>query len=91
MGSQFSDEQTLHATICEIERGLFHIVYRVHGKGLGKHSLPRYEVGACASDAQMRVERQARECGFGLIVWDDQVAVPAMHVPVAGQDVQLSR
>ena len=40
MGSQMPEERMLHATLCEVERGLFHVFYRMEGAGLGKHRLP---------------------------------------------------
>ena len=89
MGSQMTEAQTLHATLCEIERGLFHVVYRMDGKAFGQHALPRYEVGTCASDARSRVERHAQACGYNLIVWDEAVEMLPIHVSVASQDIQL--
>jgi len=78
MGSRIINEQMLHATLYEIERGLFQVVYRVGGVKLGKHHLPRYQVGTCAADAQMRIEQCARECGYETVVWEPVFAEPVM-------------
>jgi hypothetical protein len=90
MGGQVKDEQMVYATLCEIERGLFHIVYRMNGKGLGHHPLPRYEVGACEAEARLRVEQRARECGYDFVVWDTALAEPPVRVPASQQDARLT-
>ena len=51
MGIQLQDGRVLSATLCEVERGLFYVTYAMDSVGLGKHLLPRYQVGTCASDA----------------------------------------
>jgi hypothetical protein len=71
MGSQMIEERMLHATLCEVERGLFHVAYRMEGTGLGKHHLPLYQLGTCASEARLLIEQQARENGYTSVVWDD--------------------
>jgi hypothetical protein len=76
VGIQLADGLMLSATLCEIERGLFYVTYTVDGVGLGKHLLPRYQVGTCASDAQRRIEDRARECGFRAVIWESAVANP---------------
>jgi membrane-bound lytic murein transglycosylase B len=68
------EERTLFATLCEVELGLFHVTYRVDGVGFGNPNLPRYEVGATASQAQRRIEQQARECGYSAVVWETAFA-----------------
>jgi hypothetical protein len=78
MGIRLADGLILSATLCEIERGLFYVTYTVDGVGLGKHLLPRYQVGTCALDAQQRIEEKARECGYAAIMW-----VPAAAEPIA--------
>ncbi len=90
MGSQFNHAQTLHATLCEIERGLFQVAYRVEGVSLGQHPLPRYQVGSCAADAQLRVEQQARECGYAVVVWEAEFTQPALIRSAAGEGVRLN-
>jgi hypothetical protein len=90
MGSQLKEERMLRATLCEVERGLFHVLYRTEGKGLGQHLLPRYEVGACESDARLRVEQRARECGYSVVVWDTASPDLQMRVPPVGQDAHLT-
>jgi hypothetical protein len=73
----------LRATLCEIERGLFHVSYRADTAKSGLHELPIYQVGTCASDARQRVEERARGCGFELVVWDYATLVPAL-LPASG-------
>jgi hypothetical protein len=77
VGIQLADGLMLSATLCEIERGLFYVTYTVDGVGLGKHLLPRYQVGTCASDAQQRIEHRARECGYAAVIWESAVAGPS--------------
>jgi hypothetical protein len=83
MGSRMIEEQMLHATLCEIERGLFQVSYHVAGVGLGKHHLPRYQVGTCATDAQSRIEQRARECGYDMVVWESAFVEPVIGRPTA--------
>jgi hypothetical protein len=77
MGIQLVDGLMLSATLCEIERGLFYVTYTVDGVGLGKHLLPRYQVGTSASDAQQRIEDRARECGYTAVIWKSAVSAPS--------------
>jgi hypothetical protein len=77
MGIQLADGSMLNATLCEIERGLFYVTYTVDGVGLGKHLLPRYQVGTSAADAQHRIEHRARECGYAAVIWESTVAKPS--------------
>ncbi len=71
MRSKLPEERMLYATLCEVERGLFHVSYRMEGAGLGKHHLPLYQLGTCASEARLLIEQQALESGFASVVWDD--------------------
>ena len=83
MGSQLQDGRVLSATLCEVERGLFYVTYAMDSVGLGKHLLPRYQVGTCPSDAQQRIERRARECGYEAVVWEAAPADPStLSLPV---------
>jgi hypothetical protein len=90
MGSRMIEEQMLHATLCEIERGLFHVAYRISGVGLGTQRLPRYQVGTCVSDAQLRIEQRARECGYDSVVWEVASTQPAPARSAAHEGTQLS-
>jgi hypothetical protein len=74
MGIQTTEGRMLHAALCEIERGLFYVSYSADDVGLGKHFLPRYQVGTGASDAQHRVEQHAHECGFKTVIWEASLA-----------------
>ena len=60
----------VHATLCEVEHGLFFISYRTGDMQHDTHRLPPYEVGTCVSDVRQRIEQQARGCGYEVIVWD---------------------
>ncbi len=71
MRNKLPEERTLRATLCEVERGLFRVSYRMEGAGLGKHHLPLYQLGTCASEARLLIEQQVREAGFASVVWDD--------------------
>ena len=62
--------RAIHACLCEIERGLFHISYRTGTPDRQTHGLPSYQLGACASDAMQRFEACARIGGYGFVVWD---------------------
>jgi hypothetical protein len=86
VGSEMTEERMLIATLCEIERGLFHVAYRVDGAAFGHHNLPRYEVGATALDVRRRIEQRARECGFGAVVW--QMAFAAA-LPLSAHEAAL--
>jgi len=77
VGIQLQDGRVLSATLCEVERGLFYVTYAMDSVGLGKHLLPRYQVGSCASDAQQRIEKRARECGYAAVVWEAAPADPS--------------
>jgi hypothetical protein len=89
MESQMIEERKLHATLCEVERGLFHVAYRMEGTGLGKHHLPLYQLGTCASEARLLIEQQAREHGYALVVWDMVEDAP-MHPTGAAAGIHLS-
>ncbi len=84
------EERTLHATLCEVERGLFHVSYRMEGAGLGKHHLPLYQLGTCAADARLLIEQQARGFGYASIVWDDLLQETPIHQPEAASGLRLS-
>jgi hypothetical protein len=82
VGIQLQDGRVLSATLCEVERGLFYVTYTLDSVGLGKHLLPRYQVGISASDAQQRIERRARECGYETVVWETAPVHPsALSLP----------
>jgi hypothetical protein len=84
VGIQLQDGRVLSATLCEVERGLFYATYTEDSAALGKHLLPRYQVGTCASDAQQRIEKRARECGYEAVVWASAPAdASALSLPIA--------
>jgi len=65
----------LRATLCEVERGLFHVNYRTDTAAWDVHELPRYQLAGNAFDAKRRIESAARGCGFGIVLWDDAIHV----------------
>ena len=89
MASRVVDEQILQATLCEIERGLFRVAYRISGVRPGFRYLPHYQVGTSASDARSRVEQRARECGYASVVWDVELTQPPQTRPAAHEGMPL--
>ena len=61
----------LRATLCEVERGLFHSNYRTDTAAADVHEMPRYILAGSTADAMRRIEKAARRCGFELVLWDD--------------------
>ncbi len=84
MESERLRQRVLRATLCQVERGLFHINYRTDSVAAEVHDLPRYQLGTSGSEAKRRIERTARKCGFSSVLWDDAMAVTA---PLAGAEV----
>ena len=82
MATGSSQGRVLIATICEIERGLFHVGYR--GDAIGRE-LPIYQVGACAADARRLIEQQAKECGCDSVVWDHELVDPTLLLHPAAE------
>jgi hypothetical protein len=72
--------KTLHASFCEVERGLFQINYRADFMQQEKFYLPPYLAGRCASDAREQIEQKARAQGYEAIVWDPEVPAPGVSV-----------
>jgi hypothetical protein len=74
---------TVRASLCEIERGLFHASYRAGAPGpwampaARLQHLPVYQVARCAAEARQIIERNALAIGFDGIDWDEDVPVPA--------------
>lgn len=77
MESEHLPRRDLRATLCQVERGLFHINYRTDTAEPDVHELPRYQLGASASDAKRRIEKAARRCGFASVLWDDATVIAA--------------
>jgi hypothetical protein len=90
MGSKIPEERTLHATLCEVERGLFHVSYRMEGAGLGKHHLPLYQLGTCAAEARLLIEQQALAYGYASVVWDCLVTETPIHRTEPATGAQLN-
>ena len=73
MGSRNICPHFLQATLCEVERGLFHVSYLADA---AVHGMPTYQVGTCAADAKQRIESEAKNCGFETVIWDCAHIVP---------------
>jgi hypothetical protein len=93
MGAASMLDRTIRATLCEIERGLFHARYRStdpltrRGESvLNHHYLPIYQVAPCAADAMKEIEATARAGGYDAVVWEDALPAPAISPPVYGRD-----
>lgn len=91
MGMQITQERMLRANVCEIERGLFHVAYRIDDLGPGRHLLPLYQVGTSEADAQKRVEQRARECGYDAVIWETMGADPRMFIAPKPETLRPNR
>jgi hypothetical protein len=60
----------LHATLCEVECGLFQISYRAGDGDRSIRNLPPYQVGTSSADAMQRAEHSASFYGYDVIIWD---------------------
>jgi hypothetical protein len=69
--------RSLRATLCEIELGLFSVSYRCDAPARLLHDLPIYQVAACLSDAERKIELRARACGFDTVIWEHSLMAPA--------------
>lgn len=76
MGSIAAHGRTLHAALCEVERGLFSVRYRAGEMDHNVHYLPPYQVGSCAADARQRIEQAALRYGYEAIIWDPVFPAP---------------
>jgi hypothetical protein len=85
MGSRRSPGRILRATLCEIERGLFHVSYRSDVVEWDVHELPAYQVGASAVDAKQRIEARAQGCGFETVLWEYALVVPTSMPDPTGE------
>ncbi len=90
MGSKLPEERMLYATLCEVERGLFHVSYRMEGAGLGKHHLPLYQLGTCAAEARLLIEQQALQSGYTSVVWDDRSGNTPIQPTALAPEVPLT-
>ena len=88
MGKQIFEGRTLRASLCEVERGLFHVAYDAHDIELGRHLLPPYQVGISASDARGRIEQVARECGYESVTWEAESMDPSFAAPPLSEGAQ---
>jgi hypothetical protein len=68
--------RTLHATLCEVERGVFYVTYPSCNPGFDADELTRYHTGTSAADAKQRIERRAQDLGYAIVTWSDTITVP---------------
>ena len=66
--------KVLRATLCEIERGVFYASYPDAGPGIAIDVI--YQVGASATDAKRKIEQTARQHGYEIVIWKDDLAEP---------------
>ncbi len=59
----------LWATICEIEPGLFQVIYSNTGSASGERDLPIYETGVDVKDAKRCFEQAVQVFGYTSITW----------------------
>jgi len=78
MGSRSVRTHFLQATLCEVERGLFHVSYLTDTADSMVLGLPAYQVATCAADAKQQIEARAQNCGFDTVVWDYAHEVPPL-------------
>jgi hypothetical protein len=76
-------DRTLRASLCEIERGLFHARYRRAARGMDSTglasmmlNLPDYQVAATALEAKRTIEDNAYLLGFETVLWEDALPSP---------------
>jgi hypothetical protein len=90
MGSKMAEERTLHATLCEVERGLFQVCYRMEGAIFDGRGLPSYQIGTCASEARLLIEQQAKDRGYVSVVWERVAPGTPLLKPVSFPGFNLS-
>jgi len=61
---------TLHASLYEIECGLFCVTYRSGASSSRLHALPIYQLGNSEADARQRLEQAAKALGYETIIWE---------------------
>jgi hypothetical protein len=81
MGAVNRPGRTLHATLCEIERGIFHATYIGCESASDTQALARYQVGTSAEDAKHRIERSAQAYGYDSVIWTQTTIAPLFASP----------
>jgi hypothetical protein len=76
MGTVNGNGQTLRATLCEIERGVFYATYPDCEFASGAEELTSYQVGTSADDAKRRISQSARALGYETIIWTETIIAP---------------
>jgi hypothetical protein len=88
--------QTLHATLCEVESGVFYVTYPDCTSGANE--LTTYQTGTCAADAKQEIERCAYALGYDTVIWMESITAPlfaspakiALHNPAARYTARLT-
>jgi hypothetical protein len=83
--------RTLHATVCEIERGLFYVTYPSHALEAAVLDLPTYGLGTCASQVKQWIEKSIYAFGYATVMWDDVLVLPPSHSPAPTPAVSAIR
>jgi hypothetical protein len=81
MAARNKHGRTLHATVCEIERGLFYVTYSSQALEADILDLPTYGLGTCASQFKQWMEKSIHAFGYATVMWDDVLVLPSSHSP----------
>jgi len=89
MGTGTQHGRTLHATLCEIELGVFYASYPYCASASEVAELTTYQIGASAADAKKRIERAAHALGYVAVIWTETVVAPlfASHAKTVLHDL----
>ena len=71
--------QTLHATLCEVESGVFYVTYPDCASGANE--LTTYQTGTCAIEAKQEIERCANALGYNTVIWMESITAPLFASP----------
>lgn len=93
MGTATRRGRMLHATLCEVERGVFYATYPDCEFAPDASELSSYHTGTSAADAKQRIERSARALGYDAVEWTETVVAPlfASHAKAALYDRAATR
>jgi hypothetical protein len=79
MATAYRHGETVRATLCEIERGLFYTTFIACGPGLDLTNVSQYQVVASAAEARRRIEAECFALGYAKVIWADALVVPPSH------------
>ena len=71
--------RTLHATLCEVESGVFYATYPNCASGADE--LTTYQTGTCAAEAKQEIERCAHALGYDTVIWMESIKAPLFASP----------